>query len=158
MSGKLSDVKIKNLKPVTKLAKYADGGGLTLVVTPSGGKNWWFRYRFEGKEQTLSLGSYPVVTLAEARERHLVAKRALESGLNPAAEKQAQKIAAMTFEQVATEFLESRRENGYEGRAIDDILGRLQKHVFPSLGARPLVEINPRLCRGTHPSLTIPRV
>ena len=67
MSGKLSDVKIKNLKPGAKLAKYADGGGLTLVVTPSAGKNWRFRYRFDGKEQTLSLGSYPVITLAEAR-------------------------------------------------------------------------------------------
>ena len=71
MSGKLSDAKIKNLKTGLKLTKYADGGGLTLVVTPSGGKNWWFRYRFGGKEQTLSLGSYPVMTLADARERHL---------------------------------------------------------------------------------------
>jgi len=84
MSGKLSDAKIKNLKPGPKLTKYADGGGLTLVVTPSGGKNWWFRYRFEGKEQTLSLGTYPAVTLLEARERHLAAKRQLETGHGPA--------------------------------------------------------------------------
>lgn len=126
MSGELSDVKIKNLKPGPKLAKYVDGGGLTLVVTPSEGKNWWFRYRFEGKEQTLSLGTYPVITIAEARERHLAAKRLLESGQNPAVVKQAQKIAAMTFQQVAIHrFLDSRWENRYEGRAIDDILGRL---------------------------------
>lgn len=111
------------------------------MVTPSGGKNWWFRYRFEGKEQTLRLGIYPVITLAEARERLLAAKRLLESGPNPAVVKQVQKTAAMTFQQVSIEFLDSRRENGYESRAIDDIWGRLHKHIFPTLGARPLAEI-----------------
>lgn len=144
MSGKLSDAKIKNLKPGPKLAKYADGGGLNLVVTPSGGKNWWFRYRFEGKEQTLSLGTYPVVTLLEARERHLAAKRELEPGRSPAAVKQAQKAAAMTFEQAAADFLTSRREHGYAEQAINDIQGRLKKHIFPALGSRPLSEIAAR--------------
>ncbi len=144
MSGKLSDTKIKNLKPGPKLMKHADGGGLTLVVTPSGGKNWWFRYRFEGKEQTLSLGSYPVITLAEARERHLAAKRELEAGRNPTVVKQAQKTAAMTFEQAATDFLASRREHGYAEQAIDDIQGRLKKHIIPALGSRPLGEITAR--------------
>lgn len=144
MRGKLSDVKIKHLKPGPKLAKYADGGGLTLVVTPSGGKNWWFRYRFEGKEQTLSLGTYPVVTLLEARERHLAAKRELEAGRNPTVVKQAQKTAAMSFEQAAMDFLTSRREHGYSEQAIDDIQGRLKKHLFPALEARPLGEITAR--------------
>jgi len=141
MGGKLSDAKIKNLKPGPKLAKHADGGGLTLVVTPAGGKNWWFRYRFEGKEQTLSLGTYPVITLADARERHLAAKRTLEAGLNPAAVKQAQKAASMTFEQVAMEFLASRREHGHAEAAVDGILGRLRKHIFPTLGLRHLAAI-----------------
>jgi integrase len=144
-TGKLSDIFIRNLKPRLGQVKYADGGGLTLVVTPAGGKNWWFRFRFEGKEQTLSLGAYPAVGLAEARKRHLTAKMELEAGRNPATEKQAakvaQKAAALTFEQAAASFLEARREHGYEGRATDDIFGRLQKHIFPALGSRPLKEI-----------------
>jgi integrase len=83
--------------------------------------------------------------LAEARKRHLAAKMELEAGRNPAAEKQAQKQAkkaeALTFEKAAASFLKARREHGYEGRALDDIWGRLQKHIFPTLGARPLREI-----------------
>jgi len=143
--GRLSDVQIRNFKPGPKLQKHADGGGLVLAVTPAGGKNWLIRFRFEGKEQTLSLGSWPVVGLAEAREKLLAAKKGLKAGLNPAAKKQAlkqdEKATALTFEKAAASFLESRRENGYEGRATDDILGRLEKHIFPALGARPLGEI-----------------
>jgi len=44
-SGKLTDVQIRSFKPGPKLQKYADGGGLCLVVTPAGGKNWWILYR-----------------------------------------------------------------------------------------------------------------
>ena len=80
MSGRLTDIQIRNFKPGPKLQKHADGGGLVLVVTSSGGKNWWFRFRFEGKEQTLSLGSWPVVGLAKAREKLLAAKKELEAG------------------------------------------------------------------------------
>ena len=115
------------------------------MVSRSGGKWWEYRFRYEGKEQTLSLGTYPVVGLAEARKRRLTAQIELEAGQNPAAEKQSRKRAkkaeTLTFEKAACFFLDSRRENGYEGRAIDDILGRLQKHIFPTLGARPLAEI-----------------
>ena len=144
-NGKLADVKIRSLKPGPKPAKHSDGGGLYLVVTPTGGKLWRIDYRFEGKRQTLSLGAWPVVTLAEAREALLIAKRELKAGQNPAVEKQARKLtekkAALTFEQAAASFLESRRENGYEDRATDAILGRLQKHILLGLGARPLGEI-----------------
>ena len=142
---KLSDVLIRSLKPAAKLQKFSDGGGLLLVVTPAGGKVWRFKFRFNGKEQSLSLGSYPVVGLAEARKRHLAAKMELEAGRNPAAEKQArkraEKVEALTFEKVALMFLEARRENGYAGRATDDILGRLEKHIFPALGDRALGDI-----------------
>jgi integrase len=143
--GKLTDIQIRSFKPGPKPQKHADGSGLVLVVTPAGGKNWWFRFRFQEKEQTLSLGAWPVVTLAAAREKLLAAKKELQDGLNPAAEKQSrkqtEKEALLTFEQAAASFLESRRGNGYEGRATDDILGRLKKHIFPALATRPLAEI-----------------
>ena len=90
-TGKLTDVQIRSLKPGSKPQKHTDGGGLILVVTPAGGKNWRVKFRFEGKEQTLSLGAWPVVGLAEAREKALAAKKELKAGLNPAAEKQAMK-------------------------------------------------------------------
>lgn len=144
-NGKLTDVKIRGLKPGPKSVKYTDGGGLYLVVTTAGGKLWRIDYRHEGKRQTLSLGAWPIVGLAEARTKLLDAKKELKAGLNPATEKQAQKRAekegSLTFEKAALAFLESRRENCYDSRATNDILGRLQKHIFPALGARPLSEI-----------------
>lgn len=146
--GKLTDVKIRGLKPGPKPAKHPDGGGLYLVVTPAGGKLWRIDYRYEGKRQTLSLGAWPVVGLAEARAKLLAAKVELKAGVNPAAEKQARKRAkqaeSLTFEKAALAFLESRRESGYDARATDDILRRLQKHILPALGALPLGEITAR--------------
>lgn len=147
-SGKLTGVKIRGLKPGQKAVKYPDGGGLYLVVTPAGNKLWRIDYRHEGKRQTLSLGAWPVVGLAEARTKLLAAKKELKAGLNPAAEKQARKWAkqseSLTFEKAALAFLESRRESGYDDRAANEILGRLQKHILPALGTRPLGEITPR--------------
>ena len=140
MDNKLTDVKIRAIKPAkdgSKLKRYSDGHGLNLVVSQSGGKWWEYRFRFEGKAQTLSIGSYPVVSLAEARKRHLAAQVELEGGQNPAAKKQARKQA----EKAAIAFLDGRRENGYEDRATDAILGRLEKHIFPTLGDRPVWEI-----------------
>jgi len=143
--NKLTDLVIRRLKPQAKVKKYADGHGLCFVVSPAGGRWWEYRFNYDGKPRVLSLGQYPVVSLAEAREKHLAARKQLDAGIDPAAEKKAAKVAkieaALTFERAAVAFLESRREHGYEGRATDDILGRLQKHIFPALGARPLVEI-----------------
>jgi len=76
MENKLTDVKVKAIKPVDdgfRLKRYSDGHGLNLVVSRSGGKWWKYRFRFEGKEQTLSLGTYSVFGLAEARKRRLAA-------------------------------------------------------------------------------------
>ncbi|MDR2935600.1 MAG: Arm DNA-binding domain-containing protein, partial [Candidatus Adiutrix sp.] len=146
-AGNLSDVLLRSLKPGPKAYKKTDGSGLYLVVTPAGGKLWRIDYRFDGKRQTLSLGAWPVVTLAEAREKLLVAKREIKAGRNPAAAKQAlsqaEKAAALTFEKVMRSFLEFKKEHGYEDRA-DSILSPLRKHVLPALGDRPLTEITAR--------------
>jgi len=149
MDNKLTDVKIRAIKPPndgSRLKRYSDGHGLNFVVSQSGGKWWEYRFRFEGKAQTLSIGAYPVVGLAEARKRHLSAKMELDAGRNPAAEKQARKRAKkaeiLTLKKAAIAFLEARRESGYNGPALDGILGRLEKHIFPALGDRPLVEIS----------------
>jgi hypothetical protein len=71
----LTDIAIKNAKPRNKPYKIADSGGLCLLVQPTGGKWWRYRYRFGNKEKTLALGCYPDVSLAEARERHANARK-----------------------------------------------------------------------------------
>ncbi|MCP1771403.1 hypothetical protein J2T38_000195 [Neisseria perflava] len=99
----LTDKQIKNAKPTDKKQTLSDGGGLSLVVTPQGGKYWQYNFRFNGKQKTLRLGIYPDVPLTKARERHLQARMQLADGIDPAAakqeEKQAEKAAfANTFE------------------------------------------------------------
>ena len=65
----LTDTIIRNTKPGDKVIPLSDGRGLSLFVQPNGGKWWRFRYRFAGKAKMLSLGTYPDVSLKEARER-----------------------------------------------------------------------------------------
>ena len=65
----LTDTAIKNAKPSAKPLKLFDGGGLFLLVTPNGGRWWRLKYRFGGKEKLLSLGTYPEVSLKDAREK-----------------------------------------------------------------------------------------
>ncbi|AIS94619.1 hypothetical protein BTHA_2990 [Burkholderia thailandensis MSMB59] len=65
----LTDLKVRTAKPTEKQQKLYDGGGLLLLITPAGGKRWVFKYRVDGKEKSLALGTYPDVSLAEARAR-----------------------------------------------------------------------------------------
>jgi integrase len=126
--------------------KRSDGGGLFLLVTPSGGKLWRLSYRFEGKQKTLALGRYPAVTLADARRARDEAKEQLAAGLDPAlkkkAEKRARKIAATnTFESIAREWHGNRTEAWTPGTKRY-VLKRLETDLFPDLGSRPIAEID----------------
>lgn len=113
----LSDLKIRNLKAAEKPYKVADGGGLYIQVTPTGSKLWRLRYRYDGKQQLLSFGSYPDVSLARARERRQEARALLADGVNPAAKKKADKAASAaltehTFRRIAAELIEKNRKEG----------------------------------------------
>ena len=79
MAIKLTDTKLKALKPSGKVQKLSDGGGLYIHVSPAGGKLWRLFYRFDGKQKTLALGKYPEVSLAEARNRRDEARAPNES-------------------------------------------------------------------------------
>ncbi|RQR72271.1 DUF4102 domain-containing protein [Burkholderia sp. Bp9012] len=79
----LSDTAIKNAKPAEKPRKLFDGGGLYLLVVPSRAKYWRLKYRFGGKEKTLSFGVYPEVTLAAARNLRDEAHALLAAGVDP---------------------------------------------------------------------------
>lgn len=108
----LSDLQIRKAKQKDKAYRLTDGWGLHLAVKPSGSKLWQMRYRFMGKEKLLSLGRYPLVTLAKARKKRDEAKRLLEDGIDPSLQKQLDRIdahvkARMTFKEVADEYYES---------------------------------------------------
>jgi len=102
----LTDTAIRHAKPGAKPAKLFDARGLFLIVTPAGGKWWRFRYRFDGRENLLSLGIYPDVGLKDARERRDAARKLLADGIDPSENRKALKSAradraANSFEVVA---------------------------------------------------------
>ncbi|MDR2946971.1 MAG: Arm DNA-binding domain-containing protein, partial [Candidatus Adiutrix sp.] len=158
----LTDVEIRALKPTSGAKgelvrkRYPDGNGLFLVVGPTGSKWWEYRFAFEGKKTGIGLGTYPVITLAVAREKHLAARRELAEGRNPAAtgkkallgaakEKAASEAAeasagALTFASLAESWLESRDKNGI--KRVEETRGRLKNHVFPTLGNVPIKDIS----------------
>lgn len=96
----LTDTAIRTTKPSKRPVKLFDGGGLFLLVTPTGGKWWRFRYRFGGKENSLSVGVYPHVGLVDARRRRDAAKQLLAKGIDPAAVRREEK-ARETAERLA---------------------------------------------------------
>lgn len=85
----LSETRIRRLKPWSRARKISDGGGLCLLVVPTGGRYWRYSYRFKGKQNTLALGVYPVVLLEKARARHQRARELLASGIDPSVHRRA---------------------------------------------------------------------
>ncbi|CAG0958162.1 integrase arm-type DNA-binding domain-containing protein [Geobacter sp.] len=141
----LTDVQVKTAKPKEKDHKLADGGGLYLLVTVTGGKLWRCDYRYGGKRKTVAFGAYPAVSLADARQRREDAKKLLVNGVDPGDVKKAQKAAqgeqsANTFEVVAREW-QGKYAKTWSAVHADTILQRLEKEVFPWLGAVDVAEI-----------------
>lgn len=141
----LTELGIKALKPKEKKYRAADSGGLCLEVTPAGGKFWRYRYRFLDKEQTLSIGKYPLVTLSEARCKRDEAKLLLLDGKNPSRQKKIEKIKQAqshdnTFESCARRWLELKQENLNEKYRVQ-CLARMEQHVFPEIGDLPIADI-----------------
>ena len=141
----LSDTKVRNAKPRTKPYKIADGEGLFLLVTPTGSKYWRLKYFFAGKEGLLALGVYPEITLGDARERRFQARKVLAAGNDPAeTKKKAKRLAAIkianSFEAVAREWFEKRKHE-WALTSADTKLGRLERHILPKLGQRPIADI-----------------
>jgi integrase len=128
----------------------ADGGGLYLLVTTTGGKLWRMDYRFNAKRKTASFGSYPIVSLPDARNRRDDAKKLLANGVDPGEMKKVLKatdkdISANTFEMIAREWHHKFSSAGkWSTNHSADIMHRLEKDIFPPLGARPTSEIKPR--------------
>ena len=139
----LTDTKIKALKPKPGPLKISDGGGLHLLVAPTGSKLWKCSYRYGGKQKTLSFGAYPEVSLADARLRREEAKGKLRQGVDPGMVIKAEKQAATadTFEAVSTDWFEKKMVR--EGKSASTLhrtrwlLGILNDGI----GDRPIHEI-----------------
>lgn len=144
MTMALTDTKIRNSKPSEKPVKLFDGGGLFLLVTPQSSKLWRMKYRVQGKEKLLALGSYPEISLLDARGRRDDARRLLAHGIDPGSLRKAQKQAATeeteTFEVIAREWHEKFQSTWTPGHAVT-IMSRLQRDLFPWIGKRPIKEI-----------------
>lgn len=141
----LTDVKARNAKPGEKQVKLSDGDGMYLLVTPNGGKCWRLKYRFGGKEKVLALGTYPEISLAEAREKRAAARKQLANGVDPGEVRKALKAATVSvtensFEVVAREW-HGKFSGSWSTCHSETTIGRLQLDVFPVIGARPTNEI-----------------
>jgi len=143
----LTDIRIKKEKHRDKPFKIADGQGLFLYVSPSGGKLWRFRYQFGGKEKLLSIGKYPEISLMAARSARDEARAALKDGRDPGVAKKLRKLANVSasdhsFETIAREWYEMNKPQ-WVVRHADDVIASLEKEIFPKLGSVPIKEISP---------------
>jgi len=141
----LTDTQIRKAKSREKPYKLTDERGLYLEVSPSGGKWWRFKYRFHDKEKRLSLGVYPDIDLKTARERRDEARRLVANKIDPSEKRKAEKAtrlkeAANTFESIAREW-HAHRQNALEQSTLDGIIMRMEKHLFPWIGSKPIARI-----------------
>ena len=140
----LNEMKVRNAKPKEKFYKITDSDGLYLHITEKGGKLWRFRYRFGGKEKLLAFGSYPEISLLEARQKRDEARRQLAHNIDPGAVRKAQKQANLqeteTFEVIAREWHTRFTPTWSTGHAAT-IMDRMERDIFPWIGKRPIVEI-----------------
>ena len=142
----LTDTKIKALKPRNKPYKASDGtvGGLHVAVSTAGGKVFCLTYKFEGKWRLLRLGAWPTFGLDEARDLARDAKKQLAQGIDPAAAKQAARTKAVadatTFRAVTADWLRW-RQSALGAVTTDDLVKRLEKHVLPRFGDKPIADV-----------------
>ena len=120
----LTDTAVRNAKPKERPYKLGDSGGLFLLVQPSGGRLWRVKYRLDGREKKLGIGTYPEVSLGDARRRRDHARELIANGRDPSREKQLAKQRAMvsaanTFGEIAAEFIDKRRREGMATSTAD---------------------------------------
>ena len=142
----LTDLAIRSVKRSTKPQKLFDSRGLYLLVSPNGSKHWRIKYHYAKKEKLLSLGEYPLVSLAEARDARDQLRKQLADGRDPAAIRKAERAGGLgqtlpTFLVVATEWYEQRKERWTADHG-SRLFSRLEQHVFPWIGTRPIAEIS----------------
>ncbi len=144
----LTENRLRTLKPKDKSYKVADHRGLYIEVTPSGGKLWRFRYRIGNVEKKLAIGPYPEINLKQARNAADAARHSVAEGGDPAFEKRKKKIrdeflSAQTFEAVAREYIEQMMVKNGLAQATLVKANYFLEQLTPSIGNRPIHEIEP---------------
>ena len=144
----LTDKKINAAKPRGKPYPLADGGGLYLEILASGSKVWRYSYGFEGKRTKTTIGPYPLITIKEARDNHEKLRRQLLDGINPARQKQVDKIEAaaaveqtQTFKDFAQTWL-AEQQTTITQRTLKQTTSFLNNDVYPAFGALPLGKVH----------------
>jgi integrase len=142
----LSTLAVKNAKPKDKPFKISDGQGLYLLVKPNGGKYWRYKYSHLGKEKLLALGTFPEISLLEARDKRAEARKLLAEGKDPSSKRQHDKRVAMfmaenTFGGVAREWFET-NQNQWTKSHAQRLWRRIEANFLPTLGSRPIGEIS----------------
>jgi len=141
----LSDMKCRNTRPGDKLLKLSDGEGLQFWVQPTGGRLWRLAYRFAGKQKLLALGTYPVISLAEARAARDAARKLLAAGIDPSEDKKQRKVlqygSGDSFRAIAEEYVAKLKREGRAEATISKIEWLLS-FAYPTLGTRSIKEID----------------
>lgn len=143
----LTDTKVKNAKPSEKVVKLTDGFGLYLLVHPNGSKYWQLGYRFEGKQKVFSIGVYPAVSLADARQRRGDAKKLLAAGIDPSAKKRADNKSVQekrnntrAFKTVAKSWFATKTTWSEDYQR--SVWTRLETYLFPDIGEKDIAELD----------------
>ncbi len=146
MLNLLTEAKLRSASGREKAYKLTDGGGLHVLVTPTGKKLFRYRFRLGGRESMYAIGEYPIVGLSKARQLRNDAQRLVAEGLNPSharslARREAEQSARNTFKSVADDWIE-RKTRRWSPSYLHQIRSLMQLHVFPILGRRPVAEIS----------------
>ncbi len=141
----LTTAAIRNAKPDATAKRLFDALGLYLEISPSGGRWWRFKYRFEGKEKRLSLGTFPDVSLKAARKKRDDARALLDDGVDPGAVRKEAKRevagrAANSFEAVAREWY-GKQAHIWVAHHASDVLRRLESNLFPEIGDKAIADV-----------------
>lgn len=142
----LTDIQVRNAKPKAATYTLADGGGMYLEIAPTGSKIWRMAYRQpNGKNTRLTFGAYPEVSLLDARQKRMDARRQRAAGTDPAQARRIDKVNkatadANTFEALAREWHATTIDK-WQPRTAANILHRLEFDVFPLIGKHPIATI-----------------
>jgi integrase len=146
---RLTTLEVKNAQPKQKKYSIIDGGGLQLTVKIDGKKIWEIRYTIDGKSNTTTIGSFPTVSLKDARLKRDEFKLTLSKGSNPILERKQIKAESLkktelkithTFEKISRDFIEL-ISSEHPPRYLALKLGRLENHIFPYIGSIPINEL-----------------
>lgn len=138
----LTDIKLKNLKPKTKLYRMADSHGLTIEVNPNGSKLWRHRYRYNNKATMISLGSYPMVSLLDARQVRDNNKQLLKQGVNPKQAKPSSSWVKPTFSDMFAKWIDNNKDE-WSPKTTKQATQRANNYLMPTLRNLPIEDIMP---------------